>query len=146
MQLPPKRYQDDGDPKFDNIRHLPWFNALGKRRDKIELLAEAYIHYMEGMPQNEAVAEFKVDARDMRDYAAFRIGISRLNELEPKTAKVYQLLLDHAYDTYMAIGAERAFTKVMYEVSQFYGVNPRAVVELWEICPAFYPTHYSGFK
>ncbi len=145
MQLPPKRYQPDSDTKYDNIRWLPWFHDLAERRRKIPMLTEAAKLVSEGLSIEKAAAEFGVDDRELGDYLHFMAGRSRLSEIEPiGTRRAYQMILDHAYDVYRDSFGRRSLTKIIYDESQLFGVNPRHVVEIWDLDPAFYPTHYKG--
>ncbi len=141
--LPPKRFQSDGDPIYDPIRHHLWFAALASRREKIGVLEQAKLLVDQGQTQDNACLEFGVDKRELRDYISFVSGRSRLAEIEDNgTRRTYQGLLDQAYDVYRDIGGQRAFTKVIYEQAPIFGIDARPVVELWDIDPAFYPTQY----
>lgn len=146
MQLPPKRYQLDADPKYDAIRHLPWFWTLRERREKIAVLEVASDLIKDGSKQWEAAEIMGVDERDIRDFMDFKAGRSRLMELQPSDRRQYQALLDQAYDVFRDTAGRKAFTQVIYDEGKLFGLNARHVVELWEVDPIFYPSHYNGLK
>jgi len=158
MQLPPKRYQSDGNPKYDSIRHLPWFATLAERREKISSLEQAlkwkketFVVRPDGHREYatliEASKAFGVDERELRDFIDFQSGRDKLAEVEPiGTRKAYQMILDQAYDVYHDINGRRSFNKIIFEQSPLFGVNARHVIELWETDPGFYPLHYRGIR
>lgn len=144
MQLPPKRFQSDQDTKYDSIRHLPWFYTLAERRGKIELLRLAHHDWLWNGETNISASDmWGVDQRELRDYSIFVAGSSRL---EPSNQRQYQKILDNSYETYIREKGARALTKIIYDESPLFGVNPRHVVELWEVDPTFYPSNYTGIR
>jgi len=148
LQLPPKRYQDYHDSKFDPIRHLPWFRLLEARREKLDRLSTALSILRSGIGPQEAVAsEMGVDARELRDYKDFVEGRSRLAEVEPiGTRRGYQMVLDQACDVYRDTAGKYSFNECIRSQSQLFGVNSRHVIEIWEVDPLAYPSHYRGIK
>lgn len=146
-QLPPKRYQNYWDSKYDSIRHQPWFRNLEGRRDKIDAVRMAYNEWKGGQNQQTAAECFGVSERDVRDYADFVEGRSRFAEIEHEgTRKAYQMLLDQAYDVFVDTVARYSFTQVITDQSRLFGVDSRPVVELWDVDPCFWPQHYRGLK
>jgi hypothetical protein len=139
MIPPPKRYEDDNDPRYDSIRYLPWFHTLEERRLKIPVLRAAEKHLKDG----GKVEDLGIDPREFRDYLDFVSGRSKFAELKPESTKrAYQKILDYAYDYYVASGGAKPISKIIYDESQLFGVNARHVVELWEIDASFLPTQY----
>jgi len=147
-QLPPKRYQDYHDTVYDSIRHNPWFRILEARREKIKMLEMAYGLTKTGMlTQTDACTEFGVEERDLRDYRDFVEGRSKLAEVEPiGTRRAYQGLLDHAYDVYCDTAAAYSFAVLINKESRLFGLNPRPVIELWEVSADAWPAHYKGIR
>lgn len=84
---------------------------------------------------------FGVDERELRDYEAFINGQARI--APGGNLKTFQAILDNAYGVYCFHNGKRALTRILHEEAQPFGVNPRHVVELWEVCPKFYPTNYN---
>lgn len=148
MQLPPKRFQSDQDPKYDDLRHLPWFKDLAQRRDKIAMLELAHNDYLwADMTQAESCENWGVDKRELRDYSDFVGKRDKLAEIEPiGTRRSYQHFLDHCYDVYHERQGAKSFTQVMHDESRLFGIEARPFIELWETCAMFYPSHYRGTK
>jgi hypothetical protein len=158
MQLPPKRFQSDGDPKYDSIRHLPWFRLLAERREKIAVLEQAYKWKRETFcvhtdghrvyaTQTEAARTFAVDERELRDFIDFREGRNRLAEIEPDgTRRAFQAILDQAYDVYCDTNGRKPFVQIIRDESRLFGIDGRQAVELWDVDPGLYPAHYRGLK
>ena len=137
--LPPKRFEDDSDPKYDNIRHKKWFWRLRERRSKLPALKQAYLAWKGNMLQQQASIEFGVDPRELRDYIAF------YEDKEPKlpdNIKTMQAVMDEAYRRYCESGAERNIREYLAEAAPLYGLKARHVVELWEVGKSFYPQGY----
>ena len=131
--LPPKRWEEDA-PRFDGLRHHAWFQRSLKRKKQIPLLREAYKLVKEGQPQWKAAAEFQVDERELRDYAHF------IENGACSIARPYQVMLDDAYRSYAEQDARVSFCKCIELAAANYGVDPRAVRELWEVEPVFLPS------
>lgn len=158
MQLPPKRFQSDGDPKYDSIRYLPWFTTLAARREKLGVLQEAwrwknstFVTTTDGHRKfatlTEAASAFAVDERELRDFIDFIEGRSRLAEIEHVgTRRAFQAILDQAYDVYCDTNGRKPFSQVIRDESRLFGIDGRQAVELWDVDPAYYPTHYRGIK
>jgi len=108
------------------------------RKAQIPALAEAYKLIQQGQPQWKAAAEFKVDERELRDFAKFKVG----KELYPHTP-IMQMVIDSAYAIYVDSGLKYSFSTCMEKAADYYGLNPRQYRELWETDPAYYP---SGFR
>ncbi len=137
LTLPPKRYEDPFDPRFDPIRHLPWFRKLEKRREKIPSLKQALaaIHDpSKPMSQKDASEAFFVDERELRDYEDFINGISKSVDVK------FQKVLDDAYWEYCAGGGAHNLTWCIDRMSKLYGVNPRHVNEKFETDVTFLPS------
>ncbi len=96
--------------------------------------------------QEGASAAFHVDERELRDYRDFVEGRSRFSELDVKTQKTYQMVLDQAYDVFVDTEGRHSWAECIRSQSQLFGVQPRPVIELWEVDPMYWPTHYRGLK
>lgn len=142
LPLPPKRFQQVDDPKYDPIRHYPWFRFLGERREKIAMLLCAYHEWKKAesivkpITQQEAAELFGVDQRELRDYAAFVEG--RVLD-KPKN---FQRILDEAYELYCGEGGKNGLRPCIETIAKLWGVNARHVIEAFEIDANFYPTGY----
>lgn len=148
IPLPPKRFQSTEDPKYDPIRHRPWFEKLRTRRKKLHLLRCA-LHDMSneaiGLTQKEAAFHWGVDERELRDYEDFIDGSSKLASREwkyPGFGRIAQHALDSAYTAYCEHNAIRHIRSFIEDAAPLYGLNPRHVTELWETDPTFWPTGY----
>lgn len=137
IQLPPKRFQDPEDPIYDSVRTKSWFPKLAIRRKQIPMLAGALNdHKNVRRTQKEAAEAWGVDERELRDYESFVMGRNR-----PYTSTDQQILND-AYTIYCTNGGDIAIRACISRVSWYYGRDPRAVTELWEVDPTFFPTGY----
>ncbi len=137
LQTPPKRFEDPFDPKFDPIRHLPWFHKLEARRKQIPALKQALaaIHDpRQPMLQKDAATAFGVDERELRDYEDFVNGVSKPHDLK------FQKVLDDAYWEYCAGGGAHNLAWCIDRMGKLYGVNPRHVNERFETDPNFLPS------
>ena len=135
--LPPKRYEDPYNPKYDPIRHKPWFPSLMERREKIPMLQMAYRQLKETNHSQLRVAEeWGVDPRELRDFINFTIGKG------DTPSKAFQACLNDAYFEYCIEGAMRHIGFFIEKMAPFYGLNPRHVREMWEVDPEFYPKTY----
>lgn len=142
VPLPPKRFQSTWEPVYDVLRHKRWFADLNKRRAKLPLLQQAYARFMETGMQKKSSIEFGIDERELRDYVRF---ITKEKTIEPDKQRAFQLLLDHAYRAYCRDKAQyhlREYVRYDYGLAS---LNPRAVVEAWEVDANFYPTGYKPF-
>ncbi len=147
MQLPPKRFNDDKDPCFDSIRHLPWFYTLEKRREKLPILKQALVLLEnDGLNQVQVAEVMGIDERELRDYQDFVHGVSRLAIMNDKNAARVQTIIDESYDSYRFLDGKIAFSKTIYNISKTFGVDGRIVVELWDCDPTLYPADYKGTK
>lgn len=139
MILQPKRWQKADDPRYDPIRHKPWFSRLLKRKQIIPLM-EAALSYMQvhesDITQAQLCEFWAIDPRDFRDFRAFWQGESF------GTSKTFQAILDGAYHLYQEHNAIRPIQRFIDDVAPLYGVNYRHVWEMWEVDPAFYPSDY----
>ncbi len=88
------------------------------------------------MSQRDAAAQFGVDERELRDYAAFIEGISRAVDV----TEIH--ILNAAYQAYCEHHGMRHINSFIEDTAPLYGVNPRHVTERWEVDANFYPTHY----
>ena len=141
--LPPKRFEQVDDPRFDPIRGREWFGKLVKRRDKIPLLVQALKAIEnEQLTQAQASERFGVDERELRDYEKFVNNISSFNDLHKSEKIVYQHILDNAYDMYDRFRARDNFRSYIEGAVKVYGIDARPVWELWEVSPDFYPSGY----
>ncbi len=138
IPLPPKRFEDDSDPRWDSVRHKSWFPALAERRAKIPLLREAKSYYDgdSSMSQMECAATFSVDERELRDYCSF------INNSCGKPDRTFQRILDDAYEIYCLNKGDIGLRFCIDRVAGFYGKNPRHVMEEFEVNPRFLPTDY----
>ncbi len=136
--LPPKRFEDDSDPRFDSVRHKGWFPALRERREKLPLLREAKSYYdgNSDVSQMECAAMFSVDERELRDYCSF------VNKSFGKPSSTFQHILDRAYEIYCLNKGDISLRACLDRVAGFYGKNPRHVMEDFEVNPTFLPTGY----
>lgn len=136
--LPPKRFEDPWEPRFDPIRFRPWFRHLEERRKKLPSLKFA-LSLMPALSQVAAAQEAAVDERELRDYFWFMIGAGSIqNENRIRN----QAILDEAYRLYDFNGGAFHIRKYIHVLSPRYGVNPRHVEEAWEVDPTFYPINY----
>lgn len=144
MILQPKRWQDASDPKYDPIRHKPWFARLLKRKQIMPLM-EAALGYMKfhksDMTQMELCDLWGIRRRDFRDYARF------YDQLERKTfdrqLASFQYILNQAYMFYCADEAAKPITRYIQVIAPLHGIKSRHVCEMWEVDPAFYPSDYA---
>ena len=144
--LPPKRFQQIDDTKFDQIRPRPWFARLDKRRQQIPLLKQAsemYSHDGEVITQAKAAEMFGVDERELRDYEKFVDNQSSMGDLTKSEKAVYQHILDCAYSMYERFRAGEHIRTYVESQARMYGVDGRKVIEMWEIDPTFWPTGYT---
>lgn len=140
ITLPPKRFQQIDNPKYDPVRHKPWFAKLEKRRAKLGMLELAYLSWKkEGKTQIASAIEYGVDGRELRDYAAY------VEKTHDPITRNMQACLDDAYSHYAFSHGERSFRFYVESMARLYGMNPRHVVEAWEVNPNFYPTNYTPF-
>jgi hypothetical protein len=146
MLLPPKRFEDDQDPKYDALRHLPWFGALRERRAKLPLLKQAYAALTCCAPeitQEQVASTWGVDPRELRDYVAFIQGDSKVREkYDQSHRRALQTIMDDAYANYCAMDGWRSFRWHLEQVARRWGFTPREVTELWEVDPIYFPTNY----
>lgn len=136
VTLPPKRFQKPHDPKYDSIRHYPWFHKLARRRAQITMLEQAHKDFKDGkLTQLEVAAAWGIDARELRDYIFFVEGGKKL------VASSDQHVLDFAYSSYCDNPNHgiRYWIKVYANMG---GFKSRPIIELWEVDPTFYPTGY----
>jgi hypothetical protein len=140
LVLPPKRFESSIDPKFDPIRHFPWFAKLDARRNKLPFLKAALEAWQrDGINQKQAAETFGVDERELRDYLFFRAGQPNPDDGSRKT---FQAVLDDAYGHYVANRGRFGLRYHIELIAPFYGLKTRHVTELWETDPVFYPTGY----
>lgn len=141
MILQPKRWESADDPKWDPIRHKPWFARLLKRKHIIPLMKGCFDewHYSEekGLTQELVCERWGVSPRELRDYVAFRRGVA-IN-----ANPVFQSILDGAYKLYVEHNAIRPIQRFIDDVAPLYGVKSRHVFEMWEVDANFYPTGYN---
>lgn len=149
--LPPKRYQDPFDPRYDPIRHLPWFRKLETRRRHLPALHGAYTEYMKAdgeMFWEEAASHYFVTTRELRDYHSFMQNRSRMDELIPEDRKMAQAVIDSAYIEYhddlpwAACMKNAALLRFMGMPSPKRHAKARTFNEMWEIDPTYLPTGY----
>lgn len=144
--LPPKRFQQIDDPIYDSIRFKKWFAKLETRREKLPILAQAYSAWTCMPPDTiqEAIAKsWGVDARELRDYADFVQGESRIKEqYGEQDRKSFQAILDASYSHYVGDKASKHIRHYLEAHAALWGYKPRLVGEFWEIDPTYYPTGY----
>jgi hypothetical protein len=134
--LPPKRWQPDG-PEFDSLRYHLWYKKLLVRKCQIPALYQAWLLVQHGQPQWKAASEFKIDERELRDFEKYMLK-------EPLDRPPgCQRVIDAAYAMYEDSGLKHAFSKCVERSAGYYGLNPRALRELWEVDPCLYPTGYN---
>lgn len=137
MVLPPKRFQDPADPKYDSIRHLKWFiyEPIGPR---LKILKQAYLQYKEGgKPQYRVAEEWNVREREFRDYCKFVEGKSNGYN------RTYPHIIDAAYENYCNEKGAIAWSLYLKRQSELWGMNGRATHDIWVFDPIFYPTNYA---
>lgn len=137
--LPPKRFQDPYDSKFDAIAGKPWYPKLLVRRAQLPMLREAFnsLKTEDNSTQASVSAWYGIDERELRDYIAFTYG------KQQAVSATFQRILNEAYEMY---GADRADHHIRYwieDVAPRWGYNARHVTEQWEINKSFYPTGYN---
>lgn len=138
--MQPKRWEKADNPKYDPIRHKPWFNRLLKRKKVIPLMEGCYLQSKNpDCPhrQEELCDLWNVSPREFRDYCSF------LDEkVWPEVSPVFQSILDKAYGLYCDSNAEFPIQRFIQNLAPHYGKNYRHVWELWEVSPVFYPNDY----
>lgn len=135
--LPPKRFDDPWDPRFDNVRGKFWFRKLEVRRKQLPFLKEALAAMHDPsipITQKDAAKAFGVDERELRDYENFVNGKSKPPD------KTFQKVLDDAYLEYCASKAGNDISFFIHRMAKLYGANGRAVNERWEVDPSFLPS------
>lgn len=139
IQLPPKRFEDVNDPKYDSIRHRPWFLRLELRRSRLPNLrcaAKAY-HDNPKLRLSDAAIAFGVSLRDLNDYLSFTS-----DKPQPAVPPTFQAAVDSAYEDYCVFGAEMAFVYYLDCHAKLYGINPRHLTECWNVNRNCYPKGY----
>lgn len=133
--LPPKRFEDPNDPRFDPIRHEKWFRQVLKRRAQLPQLQLACLMMHNSGCNQKAAAELAgVDARELRDYLKFW-AIAPY----PDSTPVEQDFIMTAYMHYCSSSA--SWYKCLDAVSRDAKLT-RRVKEKWEVDPRFYPVGY----
>ncbi len=135
MTLPPKRFEDPYDPRFDTIAGKPWYHRLIARREQIPMLHQAALKAKE-TTQKAAAEEYGVDERELRDYLGF------IDSVNKRASPTFQRILDDAYQAYNQSKASSHIRFFIEQAAPRYGVNPRHVTEIWEISNSFYPSGY----
>lgn len=143
-QLPPKRFEDPNDPKFDPVRGKPWFGKLVKRGLNIPSLSAAYTAYQK--PDNQLtqvlVAEqYHVSVDDLIDYIKFVENKPSFKVRSDAERKLWQHILDNAYGVYERFRANDNLNSYIDMAAKTYGIDPRPIKELWDIDPTFVPTY-----
>lgn len=136
--LPPKRFEQVDDPRFDPIRHHQWFAKLDARRTKLPMLKAAYEAW-KTKPQRVAAEMYGVDERELRDYRNF---VEKVNVVDLSVIWTYRAVLDDAYGHYCGEQGKRHIRSYIETIAPFYGLKGRQVVEAWETDSCFYPTGY----
>jgi len=140
MILPPKRFQDPWNPRYDSIRVFPWYKRLEARRGALNRLCWANKDIVDGYKnQKDSSGYWGVDPRELRDYMKFVRGEGA------EITATQQRALDHAYHSYCAIadhGICYSFVQHLRETAKIWGLTPRPFIELWETHPLFWPTGY----
>jgi hypothetical protein len=130
---PPKRFEDPSDPKYDQIRHRPWFRLLLKVRAKIPMLEMARRELAEGaISQQDVCEKWNVPSRQLRDYVAFVYGKSKIPEDKVNLTKD---IIRRAYVSYCHDMADKNLTHYIAFHARILDLNPRRFVEDWEIDP-----------
>lgn len=142
MILPPKRFDSPDNPKYDSIRHRPWFRLTLERRGKIPFLKAAKDKLVEIGSQKETASMYRVDERELRDYCRFVDGISP-NYQDAQEKRTFQRIIDDAYASYVADKAKYNFRDYIANNAGYFGALPRHVLEAWEIDPNLLPTGYN---
>lgn len=138
LVLPPKRYEDPADSKYDPIRHKPWFARLLHRREKIPILKAAAKEYKTNAwkPVAKIALSYDVDERELRDYMKFD-GNFAVTSLEFGVAMA---ICELAYNAYCNDKAEEPFQAYVEYFAKRFGVSPRAAVEMWDVDALIIPT------
>lgn len=140
MILPPKRYESPDDPKFDPIRHKPWFQKLLKRREKLPKLKAALDYANKNVcSQRELWEKFGVNPREYRDYSNYINGYTVYRHDDEA---LLQYVIDRAYEAYCADGARRPFSEYLTPHSKLCGRHRKWATTLWEVDSNLYPTGY----
>lgn len=143
LTLPPKRYDKTEDPKFDPVRHLPWFPKMdgrakeGSRRDKLKRLEMAYEDWNGGKTQKEVCAIHGVIQRNLSDFSYYtrqRTGRTKFIQ-----CAVFQQILDEAYVSYCRHGGKYHLYRCIQKIAPLWGVKSRPVFEAWCVDPNFLP-------
>lgn len=144
MILPPKRWERSEGPKYDPIRHRPWFLRLEKRKTIIPQMEQAYAMLgRDGGTQRRFALEFGLRERDFQDFIQFKDGHSRYHELGYNVKLAYLDILNGAYKLYCEHGAAIPIQSFIDDLAPLYGLKGRPVYEMWQVDPTFYPTGYS---
>ncbi len=141
VQLPPKRWESTQDSKYDQIRHHKWFARLEKRKHHIPLLQQAYaMHLQMGqhVTQKFICGQWGVSEREFRDYCHHVDGM----RIDGHISDRQQDAINHAYHYYQQGNASHSFTAHLKACAPQFGLNQRALIELWLTEPAFYPIGY----
>lgn len=134
--LPPKRFEDPSDPKFDSIRHEDWFPKLLKRREKIPALRNAVREMAEDDRSQVDVAVLcGVDPREMRDYIRFHFKPYEF----PKPTVEQEEAIMRAYELYCTSSA--SWNHCLMSALPLRR-DTRALLEKWEVDPSFFPNGY----
>ena len=138
MILQPKRWQTADDPRYDPIRHRPWFARLLKRKKAIPMMECAFNQWRAGgFTQSQVCKNWEIDPRDFRDYFHFHMGIG------DKISPLFLSVLTSAYNAYREHSAIRPIHSFIADLAPVYGVKARPIQEEWEINPFFYPSDYA---
>ncbi len=141
--LPPKRYQNPEDPKFDCLRHKPFYWKLVRRREKLPILRAAHTYWIiSGKTQKEVGAEYKISTRELQDFIQYQRGESRADRAAENTRKTYQAIIDSAYYEYNQKAASVGFERLIEIHAELYGQKASVLSELWCVDPLFYPSNY----
>ncbi len=81
--------------------------------------------------------DWGIDTRELRDYYHFK----HPGDL-PEIEAIHQAIINTAYEKYCRDNGDVNFRVHLKEVSEYYGMTGRHVIEQWEINPNFYPYGY----
>ncbi len=135
MPLPPKRWEDGSDSKFDAIRTKPWFQRLLKRKWQIVGLDSAHKLLLGdlSLTQKQVCEDMGLDPRELRDYIKFKHNIN------PEITAIAQEIINKAYIRYQNMRGDMSFHSCIEMEAEIDARPPRPYRELWEVCPDYYP-------
>ena len=137
--IPPKKYEDPSDPRFDSIRHFPWFKHIEKRANRVARMRAANGLISQGMGVCEAASRTSSSRRELADYISFVNGVSKFDGLANHGKQIVQLILDKSYHSFLK-DSSKPITHYIMMACRTLGAKPRPIIDMWELDPKFLPT------